>query len=202
MTKALRLILMVALAVAVLTGCASRTVSRMDTDEIMDVSGKWNDTDSRLVSEEMIKDVTANPWLVKYKATHNNKTPVVIVGSIRNRSSEHIDVKTFVKDLERALVNSDTVRFVANKEERDDIRDERLDQTVYSTPETAKKIRAETGADFMLIGSLSSINDEADRRKVVYYQVELELIDLESNVKAWIGQKKIKKFVQKKLISF
>jgi PBP1b-binding outer membrane lipoprotein LpoB len=122
--------------------------------------------------------------------------PTVIVGSVRNQSSEHINTRTFVKDLERAFVNSGRVRLVASSDERSGMREERLDQLRNSTIDTAKSMGKENGADLMLIGGINSIIDSAAGTKVRFYQVELELINLESNEKVWIGQRKIKKVVE------
>ena len=41
-----------------------------------------------------------------------------------------------------------------------------------------------------------TIIDAAAGKAVRFYQVELELINLESNEKVWIGQKKLKKLVK------
>jgi len=189
-------ILTALLACVMVFGCASG-VQRVDTGEDIDLSGRWNDTDSRLVSEEMIKDSMDRPWLGDFKRKHNDKPPVVVVGSIRNRSHEHINVQTFVKDLERALLNSGEVEFVASSGERDEVRDERVDQAKYATEETAKALAEETGADFMLIGTINTIFDRAAGSEVKFYQVNLELIQIETNKKVWIGEKKIKKFVRR-----
>jgi len=54
----------------------------------------------------------------------------------------------------------------------------------------------------MMKGYISTILDEAGGTKAVYYQVDLELVNLESNVKAWFGQKKIKKVVERKRTVF
>jgi PBP1b-binding outer membrane lipoprotein LpoB len=121
----------------------------------------------------------------------------VIVGAVRNRSSEHINTHTFSKDLERAFVNSGRIRVVASSDERGGLRDERLDQLRNSTIDTAKSMGKELGADFMLIGSIDTIIDAAGGTNLRFYQVELELVNLESNEKVWIGQKKIKKLVER-----
>ena len=77
-------------ALLILSGCgASKTVTRVEPNEQIDLSGEWNDTDSRLVAEEMIKDVLARPWLADFKGD-KKRTPVVIVGTVRNRTAEHI----------------------------------------------------------------------------------------------------------------
>ena len=111
------------IAVLVLGGCASAPkVERKEVDTTIDLSGRWNDTDSRLVSEEMIEDCLNRPWLQRYENRHGGNPPTVIVGRVKNRSHEHINVQTFVKDLERALINSGQVQFVASKDEREGVR--------------------------------------------------------------------------------
>lgn len=171
-------------------------VKRVGVEEQIDISGEWNDTDSRLVSEEMIKDALSRPWLEEF-LSKNNKKPRVIVGTVKNRSFEHINTQTFVKDLERELTNSGRVIFVAAKEEREEIREERMAQQEHASPETVKAMGREYGADFMLQGQINSILDEAGGTRLKYYQVELEMINLETNEKVWIGQKKIKKVVKR-----
>ncbi|GBD99352.1 hypothetical protein BMS3Abin07_01387 [bacterium BMS3Abin07] len=180
-----------------IAGCAAG-VKRVDTKEVIDLSGRWNDTDSRLVSEEMIKDALVRPWLESFKSTHNGKLPVVIVGTVRNLSYEHIAVQTFVKDLERALINSGEVAFVSGSGERGELREERRDQASHSSEVTAKPEGEEIGADFMLKGSINSIVDKIEGEAVVFYQVNLELHNIETNRVVWIGEKKIKKVVKRR----
>ncbi|BCA80165.1 penicillin-binding protein activator LpoB [Desulfuromonas sp. AOP6] len=178
-----------------LVGCGTK-VTRIATDEVRDLSGRWNDTDSRLVAEAMVQDCLNTPWLSQF-VTRTGQRPDMIVGQIRNRSSEHISTETFTKDLERALINSGRANFVASAEEREGVREERLDQDLHASPETRKAPGMEAGADFMLIGSINSIVDREGKEMVVFYQVNLELIDMVNNRKVWLGEKKIKKFVER-----
>jgi uncharacterized protein (TIGR02722 family) len=189
------------LALNLVTGCASTTVSRVDTASVTDLSGRWNDTDSRLVAEAMIKEAISQPWLDDYTKT-KGRQPVVIVGTIANRSHEHINVQTFISDLERELTNSRRVTFVAGKGEREELREERRDQATYALESTQKPPGKEFGADYLLRGTISTIEDELDGTKAVYYQVDLEMVDLTNNVKSWFGQKKIKKVVERKRVIF
>jgi len=183
-------------SLAILAGCAGgRTVKRISTTEVTDLSGRWNDTDARLVSEEMIGDMLTRPWFSNF-LKEKGKNPVVIVGTIRNMSSEHVNMELFTKDMERELINSGQVQFVASKVEREEIRDERVDQQMYASMETAKKLGEEVGADFVLIGTFKSVEDVIEGKKAVLYSVDLELIDVEKNLKVWIGNKKIKKLIE------
>ncbi len=188
-------VMLVAVAVLGLAGCSGgKTVSRVDPNTTIDLSGEWNDTDSRLVAEEMIGDVLSRQWIGEFKGA-NKRTPDVIVGTVRNRTSEHISTVTFVKNLERELINSGKVNFVASKEERQEVRDERADQQENASAESMKRFQQEAGADFMLQGDITTIVDQEGGEKVKFYQVNLELVNIESNRKAWVGEKKIKKFV-------
>lgn len=173
-------------------GGSSTQVTRIDPETQTDLSGNWNDTDARLVAQEMITDALGRPWLTDFSSSTGNK-PVVTVGTIRNLSSEHIDTETFTSDFERELINSGRVRFVASSGQRDEIRGERFDQQEFASQETMKKIRNETGADFILMGAIKTIVDQLEGNKVVYYQTDLEMINIESMEKVWIGTKKIKK---------
>ncbi len=186
----------VLISISVLFSCNKRTVQRVDPDKQIDLSGRWNDTDSKLVAQEMISDVLSRPW----KNAHVQKTqkkPVVIVGDIKNRSTELIEPETFIKDLEREFINSGEVRVVQSAEFREQMRTERADQQEFATSETMKKWKKELGADYMLHGTINSIVDQYGKEKVVYYQVNLELSDLETNEKVWLGEKKIKKLINK-----
>ena len=184
----------------ILSGC-STSVKRMDASEQTDLSGDWNDTDSRLVSEEMIRDALSRPWIDHFIADTGNR-PAVIVGEVRNLSHEHINVATFIGDIERELINSGGVDFVASKTERGEIREERKDQELNASAETAKAMGQELGADFMLKGVINSILDTEDDEQVRFYQIDLSLISLADNRKVWIGQKKIKKFIDKSTFRF
>jgi len=188
----------VALAVVLLAGCAQETkITRVDSDVVTDLSGRWNDTDSRIVAESMVKEALEYPWLNSFSSS-KHRQPVVVVGTIQNSSHEHINVNTFVADLERELTNSQKVTFVAGKGDRDELRTERKEQAMYAREDTQKAPGREIGADYMMKGSIATILDEADGTKAVFYQVDLQMVDLESNAQVWFGQKKIKKVVEKK----
>ncbi|TKB58794.1 MAG: penicillin-binding protein activator LpoB [Nitrospira sp.] len=188
----------VALALLSLSGCAQETrITRVDSGVVTDLSGRWNDTDSRIVAESMVKEALEYPWLNNFSSS-KQRQPVVVVGTIQNSSHEHINVNTFVTDLERELTNSQKVTFVAGKGDREELRTERKEQAMYAREDTQKAPGKEIGADYMMKGTIATILDEADGTKAVFYQVDLQMVDLENNAKVWYGQKKIKKVVEKK----
>ena len=181
--------------VLVLSQCASRQVTRMDPNTQTDLSGRWNDTDSKQVAEEMISDVLSRPWLVRFTDA-NAKAPVVIIGEVLNKSHEHIPSETFIKDIEREFVNSGKVRVVENDAFREKLREEVASQQVNASLDTRKKVASELGADYMMFGTINSVVDQYRNEKAVSYKVNLELVDLQSTEKVWIGDKEIKKLVK------
>lgn len=184
----------------VLFGCSS-TVQRIDTSTIKDLSGRWNDADAQLVAEQIVDDMLKGGWLKKY-LKKTGREPRVIVGTIKNKTDEHIEIDVFRKDIEKELTNSGEVVFVASKEERVEMRDERADMQEYASDATKKKFKQEIAADFMMKGVLTSVVDQKGGEKVIYYQCDMELFDLETNVKVWVGQKKIKKYISKPGLGF
>ncbi|MBN2658217.1 MAG: penicillin-binding protein activator LpoB [Spirochaetales bacterium] len=193
--KRTKIILVAATAIFLSAGCVTTSVSRTATDEVIDLSGRWNDTDARLTAEVLINDVLSRPWLLNFVEEESTK-PVVIIGSVRNKSSEHIDLLPLIKSFQMELINSGKVKFVADAKAREEIRSEREDQQSNASEDTATKLADETGADFMLQGVITTTVDAVDGKRVVLYQTNLELVDLRSNEIVWLGEKGIKKLVE------
>lgn len=188
-------IIFLALLSALIIACSSRRVTRIDTDLVTDVSGRWNDTDSRLVAQKMISECLGSSWLARFHDRYADR-PTIIVGNVQNRSYEHIDATTFMKDIEREFVNNGEIRIVASVSERSDLRDERWSQQGFASPETRTALRNEYGAQYMMMGTITSIIDEASDVRVVYYQIDLELLDIETTEKVWMATEKIKKVIE------
>lgn len=197
-TTATATLVLVCLVLAV----CGKKVRRIDPESTTDLSGFWNDTDSRIVANDMIEDCLGHSWIDRHMAGDRGDRPVVIVGFVGNRSMEHIPTGTFVGDLERAFINSGEVRVVAGALEREELRGEREEQQSWSSEETRKRLREELGADYMLNGTIEVIIDREGGDEVKFYQVDLYLTDIESNERVWIGQSKIKKEITRAGLGF
>lgn len=192
-------LLLVALLALTIVGCAGTRVSRVDSDQEIALSDRWNSKDSQLVAEEMITDMLSFPWARDFELQNNNR-PTIIIQRISNKSHEHIAIDTFVNDIKRSIIRSGRADFVAGGEERDAIRDERKDQELNSA--RAKEQGQEQAADFAISGSINSIVDQVGGDRVTFYQVDMKLIDMEKNREVWNGQKKIKKLQEKGTFGF
>ena len=175
---------------------SSVSVNRLSSDADIDLSGNWNDTDIRIVSQALVESSLSSGWITQFKMRNPTKNPVVIVGSFLNRSSEHIDTSIIAKRYEMALINSGKVDMVADQNFRASVRDERESQQYFASEETAKALGKEIGADFLLQGSVRTNLDQSGGTMVRTYYVSAELIEIETNRKVWVGEETIKKRIQ------
>ncbi len=179
-----------------MVGCQTRQVTRIDPATEIDLSGRWNDTDSRKVADQMIFDLFDSESFKTYAKGRPNK-PVIVVGMIRNKTAEHIDADNFVKKFEVVIHNSGVADLVESDQFRDQLRVERLEQQDYADPATVKKMGMESGADLMLFGEMTSETDTDQNRRVVNYITTLFLTDIQTNKRVWYGQNEIKKYVKR-----
>ncbi len=182
------------LILILLSSCA-RSVTRIDPSKEIDLSGRWNDSDSRMVAQKMVTDLLASDKFKIYSKTLNNK-PAIIVGLIRNKTSEHIDADNYIKKIELAIYNSNIANLVEAGDFRDKLRQERADQQDFSSPETVSKWGKEVGANLMLFGEMTSETDVYNKKRIVNYITTLYLTDMETNQRVWYGQEEIKKFIK------
>jgi len=180
-----------------LSSCASGPkVSRVDASTQTDLSGYWNDTDVRIVCESLINDCLNSPRVDQAIKAKGGKTPVVLVGSFRNESSEHIDTSIIASVMETTIFNSGKLDFVAGGSTRNELRAERQEQQSNATEATAAKLANETGADFMMFGSVKTIVDKAGNQTVRTYFVTAEMTNVSTNQRMWMGQNnEIKKVI-------
>ncbi|MBD2857742.1 penicillin-binding protein activator LpoB [Spongiibacter sp. KMU-158] len=185
-----------ALVLLTLVGCGGAQVKRVEDGKATELTDKWSPQDSQIVAEAMITDMLSFPWIEQA-----DRKPAVTVQYVRNRSHEQIPVDSFVNSIKRELLRSGKVDFVVSGDERERVRDEKLDQEMNASMETAVDLGEETAANFALSGMITSFVDQLQGKRAVTYQVDLKLIDLESNREVWNGQKQIRKVSSKSAFS-
>ncbi|MDR0387697.1 MAG: penicillin-binding protein activator LpoB [Treponema sp.] len=187
----------------ILGGCSSTPkVSRVDSSTVVDLSGYWNDSDIRIVCDSLVKDCLDSPRM-SIALAQIGGSPVFLVGPFRNESDEHIDTSIIADIMERAIFNSGRADFVAGGATREALRAERLDQQGNASEATAKALANETGADFLLTGSVKTVVDRAGNTSTRTYFVGAEITDLETNRRLWLGSNnEIKKVIKQPRAKF
>ena len=191
-----KLLILLLLVVVALVGCTSSlSVSRLKSSKQLDLSGNWNDTDIALVTKELVNSSLKTNWINDFRKG-NRRDPVVVVGSILNKSSEHIDTAIIAKRFEMALINTGRVEMVADVDFRDQVRTEREEQQYYASEKSASALGQELGADFILQRAVRTVVDQIEGKATRTYYVSAELINIETSRKVWVGEHSIKKLIQ------
>ncbi len=180
-----------------LVSCAPthRDVRRVPPETVVDVDYRFDDEDARQVWQGMVNDATFRGWSDRWIQEHGGRRPIIIIGRIRNNTQDYINTNLFTRNFEREMLNSGKVRVVSARDDRGELRDERLQGQEWNSPETRKVMKNELGADLMLLGDINDVQERSlsGRTVVKYYQVNLDLTDIETNEKVWIGSVDVKK---------
>jgi hypothetical protein len=171
-------------------------VNRVDAGTQTDLSGYWNDTDVRIVCDSLIKGCLDSPRVAQ-EIARLGRLPVIMIGRFKNDSDEHIDTTIISSVMELAIFNSGKADFVAGGDTRNELRAERQDQQGNASDGTAAALANETGADFLLTGSVKTIVDKAGNTSTRTYFVSAELSNIETTGRLWIDQNnEIKKVIK------
>ena len=183
-----------ALAAAPLAGCSSRTNqgARGSLLQPRDYNTSFNPEDAQGVFEDMVDDCLSKAWLDNFN-DQNERDPKLFVGVINTDPRDQIETELFTRPIEEELVNSGRVVVLASPEQRDTLRQERIDMQVFTRESDVKAVANELGADYIMLGKVSNYTARDGAARVYFYQVVLELLDIESGQKVWIQTERIKK---------
>ncbi|MDR0589027.1 MAG: penicillin-binding protein activator LpoB [Spirochaetaceae bacterium] len=183
-------------ALALVSACSSNPkISRVDAATQTDLSGYWNNTDVTIVCDSLINSFLQSPQVTEFIARKGD-VPVILIGSFRNESDEHIETSIITTIMEQALFNSGKALPVAGGASRGELREERTEQQSYASEDTAAALAQELGADFLLTGAVRTIVDQAGKTTTRTYYVSAELSNIETTARLWMGQNnEIKKVI-------
>jgi PBP1b-binding outer membrane lipoprotein LpoB len=172
------------------TACGP-TVVRTDGNSQQALTDKWNDKDSQIVADALVEDMLSFPWIT---GGQDDAKPVIIIQHVSNRSHEQIPVDTFINSIKRAVLKSGKADFVVGGAERQRLREEKLDQEVFASMDSAVELGEEIAASFALSGTITSLVDQLEGKRTTTFQVDMKLINMASHREVWNGQKKIFKY--------
>jgi len=165
----------------------AKPVARIDASKQKDLSGNWNDKDIRQVCETIIEDCIESNFVKKF-TKKNGRLPCVKLGPIMNLSDEFIDTTIIANKFRNAIIESGELRFVASDSEVEVLRNEQLTQGDHVKMEEAAQMGNETGADFMLQGTVKTVIDQDKKTIQKTYYVDVELFGIESSEIVWTAE--------------
>lgn len=180
----LRFIGMVGITLAL--GACAATTRTLDPDVEQHYDASYDFSDKK----QIVDSLTGSLLSAASVSTENEK-PVIIIYGIDNETSEHISTSGISDDIRLALIRSGEYRFI-NRKQRNNVLDEADYQHAgFVAPEQRVNEGRQLGADYILSGTLRSIEKKQARqwrlnkRELIYYSMNLELTNLETGEISW-----------------
>ena len=179
--------------------CGNRAFTQGKYDDLSEerhLDDEFNETDMKEIAKTMIDSLTTSAVVKEAR-----KRPVVLVTLVKNRTEEHIDMKSMTDKIRVALIKSGKFAFT-DKEVRSELADEMQyqNESGYVDPETARKKGKQTGADYFLTGEITSRVQEVGSKKYVYYKCTFNLVNIQSGLMDWTDEKELRKYYQKRSV--
>lgn len=181
------MLLVLVMCSLVFVSCASTgsgNVKRVGSDAVVDLTGYWNDTDVKLVSDTIIADCMNSARIANFPVSFG-RLPIVTIGEFKNESDEHMDLSILSTKLRTAIINSGKADFIVSREDRADARMEQKEQARNANQTQAAAIANEDAADFLLRGSVRTIVQKSGKENFRVYYVTVEMVDVESQRIIW-----------------
>lgn len=184
------------------TSCANRQFTQGSYDDMTQerlLDDKFNESDMKIIASNMIKSLTDSPVVAQRKG----KPPVVLVTMVRNRTEEHIDMKSLTDKIRVALLKSGKFRFT-EKETRSEVAEELQYQgeSGYVDPATARKKGKQIGAEYFMTGEITDRVQEVGNKKYIYYKCTLNLVNIDTNLEEWADESEFRKAYTKHSVGF
>lgn len=181
--KLLSLALVPALALGAfaLTGCGGKTVTRVDPDTAVDLSGKWNDVDFKLTATEVVSKAKVAPWPEKFK-NEKGRNPIIAIGRfpVRTNGNENVSTALIFNSLVEEFLNSGNIDVLTDPEETRKLLE---DQAAFA--EKPNEMAKEYAADYILNGEINVQDDQEGRQAIKFYVVTFKLTDIKTRKLVW-----------------
>ncbi len=170
-------ILLAILSVFIAAGALSAKTKRGAN---ADLTAYLNSSDADVICKDIVKQVIASPRIERF-SEKNSRDPIVTIGTIKDETGEFFDTQIIANSMKTAILKSGVLEFMANKDVRNEMRDEVFDQADHANEDKAVAIDDEDAADYMLTGSVKLMVQNSGKIQERTYIVNIELTDLHTH---------------------
>ncbi len=168
-----------------------------DPNTIEMLSDKFNENDLQLIAKKMVDSLATSP---QYQ---NQPTrPLIVIKTFKNSTSEHIDMKSLADKITVAVTKSGKFQFQDVSARKDVAEEYEYQGSGYVDPSKAKGPGAQSSADYVLTGEITSIIQEVGADKLVYYKMTSKLTNIKTGVIDWVDEKELRKKFEKQGVSW
>ncbi|NBV50788.1 penicillin-binding protein activator LpoB [bacterium] len=186
-------------ALMLLVSCGSKQFTQGKYDDINEerlLDDQFNESDMRRIADTMVESLSQSRVISSVR-----QPPVVLVTLVKNKTAEHIDMKSMTDKIRTALIKSGKFRFT-EKEVREELAGEveYQEESGYVDATTARKKGKQIGADYFLTGEITTRIQEVGKKKYIYYKANFNLVNIDTGIIDWSDEKELRKFYQKRSV--
>ena len=159
-----------------------------DPNEIDLLSDEWAPSDLQLIAKKVVGDLQASPAFAQIQGR-----PVVIVGKLKNSTSEHIDMQSLADKIQTQLANTGKFAFVDASARQAVAEEYEYQGSGYVRPDQAKGPGQQIAPDYIMTGDLASIKQRVGSDEFIYYKMTAKLTNLRTGILEWTDEKELKK---------
>ena len=159
-----------------------------DPNEIDLLSDEWAPSDLQLIAKKVVGDLQASPAFAQIQGR-----PVVIVGKLKNSTSEHIDMQSLADKIQTQLANTGKFAFVDASARQAVAEEYEYQGSGYVRPDQAKGPGQQIAPDYIMTGDLASIRQRVGSDEFIYYKMTAKLTNLRTGILEWTDEKELKK---------
>lgn len=170
-----------------LCGCAMFRVKVKDDDvaNMPAFDATYGPQDLRKLSEEVALEIADSAFV---KGLPGN--PIMIIYGVQPRTETFVDTQALTDRIRTTLMQNSKIQFV-NESRRQELMKEQGFQAANATDATRTAVGKQLGAKYMITGALVEMKKQTGKQarvsksELVYYQLTLEITDLETGIIAW-----------------
>jgi len=159
-----------------------------DPNEIDLLSDEWAPSDLQLIAKKVVGDLQVSPAFAQIQGR-----PVVIVGKLKNSTSEHIDMQSLADKIQTQLANTGKFAFVDASARQAVAEEYEYQGSGYVRPDQAKGPGQQIAPDYIMTGDLASIKQRVGSDEFIYYKMTAKLTNLRTGILEWTDEKELKK---------
>jgi hypothetical protein len=177
--------------VLVLAGCAMFRIKVKDDDvnKMPELDARYGPQDLRRLSQEISTEIAGSSFI-----TNQQNNPIMIIYGVQPRTTTFVDTQALTDRIRTTLMQSGKMQFV-NEARRQELMKEQGFQAQSATDDTRTAIGKQLGARYMLTGALVEMQKQTgaqvrvSKTELMYYQLTIDITDLETGIVAWSTQK-------------
>jgi uncharacterized protein (TIGR02722 family) len=173
-----------------------------DPNTIEMLSDRFNENDLQLIAKKMAESLANAPRFAAPPADPQQRLPIVLVGKLKNSTSEHIDMRSLGDKIQTALAQTGKFALVDQQARQDIAEEYEYQQSGYVNPNEAKGPGQQVSVDFVITGDLASIIQEVGNDKLVYYKMTAKLNNVRTGLIEWTDEKQIRKKFEKRTVGW